>query len=197
MTAGTAAVETALRRLLRAVDLVTAAMAYVSGALFLLVSLYITADVLGRRLQISSAVTDEMGGYVLAVGGMWAGAYALRAGAHVRIDVLLPYLPRLFRSILDYVAVAVMALFASAIAASAWRLTIESLTTDARAMSILRTPLFVPQGLMALGFTALFVEAVVMLAVGLVESARMGRLAPLEGAGAPGLADQIAPSGPS
>ena len=52
----------ALRRLLRAVDRVTAAMAYVGGALFLLVSFYMTADVIGRRIQISSAVTDEMGG---------------------------------------------------------------------------------------------------------------------------------------
>ncbi len=187
----------ALRHLLRAVDRVTAVMAYVGGALFLLGSFYITADVIGRRFRISSAVTDEMGGYVLAVGGMWALAYTLRAGAHVRIDILLPHLPRLLRSVLDYVAMVVMALFASAIAVSAWRLAIESFTTDARAMSFLRTPLFVPQGLMALGFSALIVEAVAMLVVGLVESARMGRLASLEGVGAPGLAEQVTPSRPS
>ena len=183
------------RRLLGVVDLLARAMAYVSGALFLLVSLFITADVIGRHFGISSAVTDEMGGYVLAVGGMWALAHTLRTGAHVRIDILLPYLPRLVRSVLDYVAVLVMALFASAVAVSTWRLTIESFTTDARAMSFLRTPLFVPQGLTALGFTALTVEAVVMLVVGLVESARMGRLASLEGVEAPGLAEQMAPSG--
>ena len=187
----------ALRRLLRAVDLVTAAMAYVGGALFLLGSFYITADVIGRRYGISSAVTDEMGGYVLAVGGMWALAHALRTGAHVRIDILLPYLPRLLRSVLDYVAVVVMALFASAIAVSSWRLAIESLTTDARAMSFLRTPLILPQGLLALGLTALTMEAVVILVVGLVESVRVGRLAPLEGVEAPGLAEQVAPSRPS
>lgn len=187
----------ALRRLLRAVDRVTAAMAYVGGALFLLVSFYMTADVIGRRIRISSAVTDEMGGYVLAIGGMWALAHTLRTGAHVRIDILLPYLPRLLRSVLDYVAVMVMALFASAIAASTWRLAIESFTTDARAMSFLRTPLFVPQGLTALGFTALVVEAVVMLAVGVGESVRIGRLAPLEGVEAPRLSERTAPSSPS
>lgn len=185
------------RRLLEAVDLLTRAMAYVSGGLFLLVSLYITADVIGRRFGISSAVTDEMGGYVLAVGGMWALAHTLKSGAHVRIDILLPLLPRPLRATLDYVALAVMALFAFAIAVSVWRLAVESLTTDARAMSFLRTPLFVPQMLMALGFSVLCLEAVAMLGAGLVESLRTGRLAPLEGVESPPLAQPLAPSDPA
>ncbi len=184
--------------MLLVLDTVTRALAHGSGVLFLLVSFYVAGDAVARTFfHASTAVSAEFGGYVPAVGTMWALANTLRVGAHVRIDILLPYLPRLFRSVLDYVAVAVMALFASAIALSAWRLTIESLTTDARAMSFLRTPLFLPQGLMALGFTALFVEAVVILMVGCVESARLGQLAPLEGVEAPTLLEQAAPPGAS
>lgn len=106
-------------------------------------------------------------------------AYTLRTGGHVRIDVLLPYLPRGVRGVLDYGALAVMVLFASMISTYTWRLAIDSFDGDARAMSFLRTPLFVPQGLMALGFTMLGVEAIVILLIGIVASARAGRLVPL------------------
>jgi len=169
------------RQILAFFDHVTTGMAYVAGALFIALSFYITIDVVGRKFfHLSTAVSDEYGGYALALGGMWALAYTLRTGGHVRIDVLLPYLPRTLRAALDYGALAFMALFAAVIAVYAWRLAIDSFSMDARAMSFVRTPLFAPQGLMALGFTVLGVEAIVILAVGLVESIRLGRLARLE-----------------
>jgi len=174
------------RRLLRALDVLALGMAYASGALFLLVSFYVAADAVGRTFfHVSSAVTDEFGGYALALGGTFALAYTLRTGAHVRIDILLPYLPRHMQIVLDYVAMAGMALFAAMLAAYTWRLALESLAGDARAMSFLRTPLFPPQGLVALGLTLLCVEALAILAVGVVESLRQGRLAPPEGFDAP------------
>lgn len=169
------------RQLLAFFDRVTMGMAYVAGALFIVLSFYLTIDIVGRKFfHLSTAVSDEYGGYALALGGMWALAHTLRTGGHVRIDILLPYLPRTMRLGLDYLAFACMVLFAGLIAVYAWRLAIESFTMDARAMSFVRTPLFAPQGLMALGFTVLGVEAIVILAVGLVESIRLGRLAPLE-----------------
>ena len=168
------------RRVLHVLDGVATSMAYVAGALLLAASFYITADVMGRRfLGVSSGATDEFGGYALAVGGMWALAFALTTGGHVRIDVLLPHLPERLRAVLNYAAVAAMAAFAAVVAYYTWKLAIESFLTDARAMSFLRTPLFVPQGCLALGFTALAVQAVVIFLVGLAESLRDGHLAEL------------------
>ncbi len=170
------------RRVLRVVDRVATGMAYLGGALFLLASFYITADVIGRKFfHISSAVTDEFGGYALALGGMWALAYTLKTGGHVRIDILLPYLPQRLQCFLDYVALVVMGIFVSVVTVTVWRLAIESFNTDARAMSFLRTPLFVPQALVAFGLTVLSLEAIALLWVGLAESLRLGRLASLEG----------------
>jgi len=167
-------------------DAVVRAMAYVAGALFLLVSFYVAADAIGRTFfHASSAVTDEFGGYALAVGGMFALAYTLRVGSHVRIDILLPYLPLTLQIVLNYVAMAGMALFSAMLAVYTWRLALESLATDARAMSFLRTPLFPMQALVALGLTVLCLEALVILAVGAVESLRTRRLAPPEGFRAP------------
>ncbi|MBI4587347.1 MAG: TRAP transporter small permease [Candidatus Rokubacteria bacterium] len=170
-----------MRHLLRAFDRLVTGMAYVTGALFLLISFYITADVTGRKFfHLSSGATDEIGGYALGLGGMWALAYTLKTGGHVRIDVLLPHLPLRAQSVLHYVALALMALFASVVAVYAWRLALDSFWGDARAMSFMQTPLFVPQGLMATGFSALGLEAIVLLGTGLAESVRVGRLVPVE-----------------
>lgn len=166
-----------MRRALRLLDRVATGLAYVAGAILLLASFFITFDVLGRRFfHVSSQATDEFGGYALLCGGMLALAFALTTGAHVRIDVLMPYLPAWARALLSYAAVATMTAFASIIAFHVWKLAIESYLTDARAMSFLRTPLFAPQGALAVGFSLLAVHGTVIFLVGLLDSVREGRL---------------------
>jgi TRAP-type C4-dicarboxylate transport system permease small subunit len=172
-----AAVCRGANRLLDVVNVVATVMAYLSGLGFVIVSLYITLDVIGRKfVGISSAMTDEMGGYAL-VFGMSAGlAFAMATGAHVRIDVLLPKFPPRVRACLNYAAYLAMAYFAAMLAIYSWKLALESGATDARAMSFLRTPLVVPQTIMAAGFSLLAVQAALMLAVALLESLRTRRL---------------------
>jgi TRAP-type C4-dicarboxylate transport system permease small subunit len=170
-------------------DAVTRAMAYVGGMVFLLLSFYMTIDVIGRKFfHVSSAITDEVGGYALAMGGMWALAWTLRTGGHVRIDVLLPHLPPRVQVVLGYAALAAMAFFAAMVAVYCWHLALDSWAGDSRATSYVRTPLVVPQALMAIGVTALAIEAAVILACGLLASLASRRLAEppiLEGGGAP------------
>ena len=174
----------ATEQLQRAFGVVTDRMAFASGALFLLLSAYIGVDVTLRYLfGFSTAASDEIGGYALAVGSAFALAHALRDGAHVRIDVLLPHLPSGARTLLGWAAMMLMAVFAALLTVALWRLAAESYTTDARAVSYLRTPLALPQGLMALGLTILCIEAVVSLIAAGVESLRTGRLASPAGTG--------------
>jgi TRAP-type C4-dicarboxylate transport system permease small subunit len=174
----------ATEQLQRAVGVVTDRMALGSGALFLLLSAYIGVDVTLRYLfGFSTAASDEIGGYALAVGSAFALAHALRHGAHVRIDVLLPHLPSGARALLGWTAMALMAVFAILLTVALWRLAADSYTADARAVSYLRTPLAIPQGLMALGLTILSIEAVVALVAAAVESLRTGRLASPAGTG--------------
>jgi TRAP-type C4-dicarboxylate transport system permease small subunit len=165
-------------------------MAHVSGAVFLVASFYITLDVLARKfLSRSSGVTDEMGGYALALGGMFALAYTLRTGGHVRIDVLLPKLPVHAQRVLGYGAMVIMIVFASVVALYCWRLAWDSWETGATAMSFLQTPLVVPQALMAFGMTMLAVEALAILVVGVAESIGSRRLVDLPLTAMPELPD--------
>jgi TRAP-type C4-dicarboxylate transport system permease small subunit len=174
-------IDTACRwahRLLDGANAVGVVMGYLAGLNFLLISVFITLDVLGRKFAgISSAVTDEMGGYSLVFGSTAALAFAMATGSHVRIDILLPKFPRRLRAILNYIAYLAMTVFAAMLAYYSWKLALESWQTDARAMSFMRTPVCWPQFVMTLGFAMLALQAAIMLAVTLLESIRTRSLA--------------------
>jgi len=135
-------------------------MAYFCGALFLLLAFYTTYDVIARRYGgWYSGVTDEMSEYALALGASWALAYTLRAGGHVRVDILLPYFPALVRRLLDAFAMAVMAVFAATVSVFLWKLVGSSYAIGATGHSIIQTPQWLPQAMMASGYSFLSVVA--------------------------------------
>jgi TRAP-type mannitol/chloroaromatic compound transport system permease small subunit len=148
--------ERAFARLNAVEDRVLTGMGYFCGALFLALSIYTAFDVLGRRyFGVFSGVTDEMGGYALALGGSWAFAYALKAGGHVRVDILLPLVSGPVRNRLDAAAMLIMALFAGTVSVFLWKLAASSYDVGATGHSIIQTPQWIPQALMAAGYTVL------------------------------------------
>jgi TRAP-type mannitol/chloroaromatic compound transport system permease small subunit len=146
---------------LRAIeDRLVTGMAYFCGALFLLLAFYTAVDVFGRRyLGVFSGVTDEIGGYALALGASWALAYTLKAGGHVRVDVLFPHLSNSVRKVLDAAAMAVMAVFAATVSTFLWKLVASSYAIDATGHSIIQTPQWIPQAMMATGYSMLTLVA--------------------------------------
>jgi TRAP-type mannitol/chloroaromatic compound transport system permease small subunit len=135
-------------------------MAYLCGALFLVLAFYTTFDVIGRRyLGVFSGVTDEMSEYALAVGACWALAYTLKAGGHVRVDILLPHLPPLMRRLADALAMAIMAVFAGTVSYFLWKLVAASYAIGATGHSIIQTPQWIPQACAALGYSVLTLVA--------------------------------------
>ena len=157
---------------------ISAAAAWTGGAAFLVLCFYITADVLGRRYGgLYSGVTDEISGYILAIGGTLGLAHAMRVGAHVRIDLLLPRFPPVVRYFLNLTNAATIAFFAILLAWYAWLSTLYSFEIDARSITELRTPLIIPQSLMALSFTLLAMQSLVVIAGGILKLRVLGAAA--------------------
>jgi TRAP-type C4-dicarboxylate transport system permease small subunit len=139
-------------------------MGYIAGWGFIVCAAFITFDVLARRLLgFSSQATTELTGYALAFGISWALAHALTMRAHIRIDVLINHLPAALRYPMHLLSLAALAVFVGFIAKGAYDLTDESLLFRATDISVLRTPLWVPQGLWATGIAVFFVLIVLML----------------------------------
>lgn len=151
--------------LARAVDCVFIWPGYLAGALYFVLAFFVTYDVLARKWGSyvglpTTRVTDEISGYLLALAATWGFAFALRTGGHVRIDVMFPYLARKLRTAVDVLAQLLMATFAAIVAWKIWSLVVDSLQSDARSSTYLLTPLYVPQGILGIGFSLLALAAV-------------------------------------
>jgi TRAP-type mannitol/chloroaromatic compound transport system permease small subunit len=156
-----------MRTFARAVDRLFAWSAYLAGALYVLLAFFVTYDVLARKWGSylglpTTRVTDEISGYMLALAATWGFAYTLRTDAHVRVDVLFPYMAPRVRAAVDVISFVLMALFASVISWKIWTLVADSLESDIRSSTYLLTPLYIPQGILGVGFSLLALAAVVM-----------------------------------
>jgi TRAP-type mannitol/chloroaromatic compound transport system permease small subunit len=180
-----------LGRLGRVLDGVFTASGYLSGLLFLGLAVFVTYDVMARNWGIylhlpTTRVTDEISGYILALAATWGLAYTLRTNAHVRIDVLLPYLPRRVRASVDLFALILMGFFAGLVSWKIWALVLDSFQSGIRSSTYLLTPQWIPEGILAIGFSLLALASVAM-AVSMVT----------EWIGAGATADTAVPSQPT
>src|SRR4051812_26239485 len=140
-------------------------MGYLAGWGFILCSVFITFDVLARRFAgFSSQATTELTGYTLAFGISWGLAHALTMRAHIRIDVLINHLPDRLRYLMHLLSLAALAVFMGFIAKGAYDLVDESILFGATDISVLRTPLWIPQGLWAFGIAVFLVLIILMMA---------------------------------
>jgi len=188
-------VKSALRRargIPQAVDAVSVAFGYLAGAMYIVLAFFITYDALARKwgAQLglpTTQVTDEISGYMLALAATWGLAYALRCGAHVRVDVLFPYLAPRLRAAVDFVAFVLMMLFATVVSWKIWALVADSWQSGLRSSTYLLTPLYVPQLILGVGFTLLALAALTMAVAMLAGWAPAGGLALDEPAEPPAL----------
>ncbi|MCE2499802.1 MAG: TRAP transporter small permease [Dehalococcoidia bacterium] len=150
-------------------DYVYRILGYVCGTLLLLLGLFITYQVIARKLGGPMAPgMDQLSGYVLAFAGTWAFSYSLRTGSHVRIDVLLPLFSRIhpyMRSAADWLALGSVGFFGAITAWKTWEEVLESycISNDPATGACIQaltntyplTPLWIPQTVVAIGFTML------------------------------------------
>jgi TRAP-type C4-dicarboxylate transport system permease small subunit len=132
--------------------------AFIFGVVFIGLAGAVTVETVVRKVfNVSLQGVDELGGYVLAVGGALAFAVALAGRAHIRIDIVHDYLPRPLRIILNVVSVLVLTLCAAALVRMAWIAFSDSVLFNATAQTPWATPLRYPQALWvaALGIFAL------------------------------------------
>lgn len=128
------------------------AMAAVAGTGVLILAFMIVIDIGARRLAgFSLQGTDEVGGYVLAVVAALGFSYVLFERGFTRIDLFVRRLPPLANNILNVVAYLSLAAIALFFAQRSLATLGDTLRFDAHANTPLQTPLWIPQGLWAVG----------------------------------------------
>jgi TRAP-type C4-dicarboxylate transport system permease small subunit len=151
--------------LIRKADGLSKVAVWVAGASLILISLVIGGDVIARKLfNVSLAGTDEIGGYVLAASSSWAFAYTLLRRAHIRIDSLARLLPLRLRSVFDILGLAALGAFMALMTLRSVAVLVLSVQFNAKSMTPLKTPLWIPQGLWVVGLIFFIVVILLLIA---------------------------------
>lgn len=148
---------------------VSRAGAIAGGALLLAAATIIGIDVV-LRVAFTRTIggADELSGYALAIASAWGFSFALLHRAHIRIDSLYELWPRTLRAWVDLLCLALTALFMALVTYRAWGVLAQSITSNARSISALSTPLVIPQAFWVAGLVFfMLVLALLILQVGL------------------------------
>lgn len=128
-------------------------LAIAGGALMLVCSFFIVADVVGRRLLgVSTWGADEISYYAMAISASWSLAFGLLAKAHIRIDFVRNQLKLPGRVLLDVVALCGMSFVSLMFSASTWEIFHRSWLRGTTSITQLATPLWIPQLFWFAGF---------------------------------------------
>jgi len=143
---------------------------WIGGAMLFAAAIIVTAEVLlrkgagamlGTRFLFSGS--DEVSGYLFAVGTSLSMAYVLVCRGHVRIDVLYIQFGPMARAIMDIIALLVMLIFVGAVLERAIDVATTSYVEEIRSNTQLRIPLAWPQIPWAFGIGLFFLAIVVAL----------------------------------
>lgn len=147
---------------------------WAGGAALLLAAVMVTVDVLSRKLLgITMSGSDEITGYVFAGATTWAYAHCLLTRSNIRIDALYNVLPIGVRAMLDVLGLSLLLLFMAYLTVKGVDVLATSWARDSVAVSVMATPLWIPQAIWLAGLVFfnvalvfLIVRALVAFAVG-------------------------------
>jgi TRAP-type C4-dicarboxylate transport system permease small subunit len=123
-------------------------LAIIAGWGLVAYSVGVGVEIIGRRyLGFSLQGMDEIGGYLMAVLVAIGFSCALYSHAHIRIDILLPRLPRAVTLWLNVAAVGSLVAFAVFLLWQAIHVLVQSHALNAVAPTPLLTPLVLPQAI--------------------------------------------------
>jgi TRAP-type C4-dicarboxylate transport system permease small subunit len=153
-----------LRKLLSRAESLSLGAVWVGGALTLASVFLIGFDVFARKfLGFTTGGADELSGYVFAISTSWALAFVVLQRGNVRVDVLYQHLPPRLAGLLDWLSLVALGVFIVFLTYHAGVVAQTSWDRNAAANTPLATPLWVPQGLWALGLVWMCVVLALML----------------------------------
>lgn len=153
-----------MRSLIRALEAVSEAAGYLAGISVFGLTLFVAAGVFSRRVLGSPILAvDEVSGYLLLAIVFLGVAYTMKAGGHIRSDIVLAHVPSGVRGGLETLATLLALLFALTLLAGNWALVTEYYTRGTLSFRYLQIPLWIPGSLLVVGTALLLLQLVAQL----------------------------------
>lgn len=156
-----------MKRLASAIDTLANFAGCLSGWLVPLMMMLVVVDVFMRyAMHRPLMVADEFSAYMLVALSFLGFAYTWRQGGHVRVEVVVHYLPPRAYAWVRLIGLVLTFLFMIAMDRAAYKMIVYALEMKMRSSTWLMFPLFWPQLTIFVGFVLL----TLMLAVDIVRA---------------------------
>lgn len=153
-----------MRRVVRAVETISEAAGYLAAAGVLALTALIASSVIARRIFGSPILAaDELSGYLLLAIVFLGLAYTMKAGGHIRVDILLAHVPPRARAGLDALATILAVAFTLALLGGTWALVAAYYQHGTLSFKYLQIPLWIPGALLVIGAALLVLQLVAQL----------------------------------
>ena len=153
----------------RFLDGLYAASGWAAGAGMVAILVVTLLQVVGGFTDLHVRGTDAYAGYAMAASSFLALASTLRRGEHIRVTLVIQRFEGATRRWIEFWCLGVAVLLSAFFAWYAWDMVYWSWEFDARSDAMDASPLWIPQGAMAIGVTVLaiaFVDELVQVARG-------------------------------
>lgn len=150
--------EPAQPRPIRVIDAVTEVCGYLSGLCIAVATMTICYSVTIRAMGYSTVWQTELTVYLLIFVTFVGGAYGLKHGSHVNVDLLVTRLPRRARLVVELIAVALSLLLILVVLVRGADMWLQATTQGWRSGSAWNPPLTVPYAVLPLGMALLALQ---------------------------------------
>ncbi len=159
----------------RVITFLSKLSAWISGIFIVLMILLITLEVAGRKLfGFSTLVADEFSGYMLVLITFMGAAYTVKTEGFTRMEVIYLRFKGKGRWVFNVLVNLIALIFLLIIDYWIWTFVLSSYRADTKSISIVQTPLFIPQLFMGLGVTLLVFEVILQFSLSLLGRDRKG-----------------------
>lgn len=117
----------------------------------------VLTSIISRLLHFHVPGTDAYAGYAMAGAGFLALAHTLKCNEHIRVTLIISKLHSAPRRVMELWSLSVAVLLSGLLTFYAWRLVIQSHEFHDISTANDATPLWIPQILMGIGVSVLFV----------------------------------------
>lgn len=128
--------------------LFTHIVSWIFGILLIALSVFVAAETASRKIfNISFQGADELGGYVLAIGGALSFTIALAQRGHIRIDLVHDLLGQRAQAFLNWLSAMTLAMFGLFLARYCWPVIRDTMEYGSVAPTAWATPMIYPQAI--------------------------------------------------
>jgi TRAP-type C4-dicarboxylate transport system permease small subunit len=148
-----------MHRIVRLTEKLSDWMAGISAVMLALMTLLILVEILlWNALNKTTLIADEYCAYGLAAIIFMGAGYCLKEKGHIRITLILSFMPKRMAAILTFVATAVTTAFMGYLWWYLFKMVQSTIRYHSTSGTLTQTPLWIPQTLMLVGAACFLIQ---------------------------------------